>query len=1128
MADLQTIMQALRNADAAGNTADAQRLAMLAQQYQNTPSADPNAPDTGLMTGIANRALAIGEGLTDFLPTVAKAVTGYENPRIYIDAGDDGFQLGDLRTARLMDEKDLPTGTKNPFGFTGREFENAADFLADKREALNYAPKVPWNEVKSNPSPQNVLGFMGEAAITSLPDMAAALISAPAYFASYVAPIAQQRAENDGGRDVTPEDLAYAAVASAGIASAERFGAKGIFGDVYGNVAQRITGAGAREGATEAIQNPLQYAAETVDTQTGFDPIEAVDQAAAGLVGGTGAGVGLRTATEVATGGSMREAEDREAAAALANRLDATAKADSLNPRNVSNRVSTKGARALLDQTHVELSEEIQESYDNLGKAIKKDKTDDAETQRLKRLAKAGLRQAKNKVKNTVGTREMDAVRTLVGNTREGQQLINLMRESNELTTLHNRGLKGGLSKYTDMLAPLSSGSGYNPRPLIEVPTRAALTGTAAINTGGASLVPQAAIYAGGRLVDMVTGKRSNVANFIKNNKDAANLPAATGINIDESRVNQKEPDEKQKKINRQLFDENAPIVGNPNKPSPQLIMHENTGLDRQGIYNAAEEMKADPKYDTIKDELNQVQRSITVGGQIPNINAVAALMAGYLGVRAEQTTRVAPLRQAQIQQGINDNRERIESLRQQAMQDNSLSESDRQLLNDALDDLRRDLGTNPVDTAERIVSSAGALAENKASVTKYLNPYLDRVRQQQKRKKSEPELDYLEPPTETPEDLGFPRRDVDIKFMADRDAAYDLRNRLDSLLGYVFDVPKRDKAAFMEQVKKEGAKRLTDPDGRETLSFINAGKFGEEGLTPEQVEKLAPFLVDFFNFVEGSPDRGVLGSFQAREDSMENVVGGEIEVVDIDQPIGSGKMHIYQFMDTVFHELGHPIEAKSNLRSFLTQLSYLKGPPNPEMDALLEDGMTRQGFKEAVKASKARRPFTWERLTEGLDNYEAVLGFRPLKLEILRQDLRDGVPITGLDMVDAHRQAMELAEQKGRIELTEDRRLDDMVDQLKGAINYLYKPAELGADAVAFYMQDPARLKKMYPDLAKMVRAAVNNSDVAKYITFHSLAGLLGVSGVLSAMQAAIDGDDEDSPGIFRQMLGQGALNAA
>lgn len=62
MADLQTILQALRNADAAGNTADAQRLAALAQKAKN---AQQEAPDTGLMTGIANRALSIGEGLAN-------------------------------------------------------------------------------------------------------------------------------------------------------------------------------------------------------------------------------------------------------------------------------------------------------------------------------------------------------------------------------------------------------------------------------------------------------------------------------------------------------------------------------------------------------------------------------------------------------------------------------------------------------------------------------------------------------------------------------------------------------------------------------------------------------------------------------------------------------------------------------------------------------------------------------------------------------------------------------------------------------------------------------------------------------------------------------------------------------
>ena len=47
------------------------------------------------------------------------------------------------------------------------------------------------------------------------------------------------------------------------------------------------------------------------------------------------------------------------------------------------------------------------------------------------------------------------------------------------------------------------------------------------------------------------------------NNKDAANL-VATGINIDESRVNRKSLTKS--KRNWQLFDENAPIVGNPNK----------------------------------------------------------------------------------------------------------------------------------------------------------------------------------------------------------------------------------------------------------------------------------------------------------------------------------------------------------------------------------------------------------------------------------------------------------------------------------------------------------------------------------------------------------------------------------
>ena len=101
-----------------------------------------------------------------------------------------------------------------------------------------------------------------------------------------MSPIAEKRAENDGRTQPTPEDLAVASIAALGISQAERFGAKGVFGQNAGNVAQRVVGAGIRESGTEAIQNPMQYAVETAGTEKGFDFLEAADQAAAGAVGG--------------------------------------------------------------------------------------------------------------------------------------------------------------------------------------------------------------------------------------------------------------------------------------------------------------------------------------------------------------------------------------------------------------------------------------------------------------------------------------------------------------------------------------------------------------------------------------------------------------------------------------------------------------------------------------------------------------------------------------------------------------------------------------------------------------------------------------------------------------------------
>ena len=146
-------------------------------------------------------------------------------------------------------------------------------------------------------------------------------------------------------------------------------------------------GAGAREAGTESIQNPLQYAAETAGTEKGFDPAQALDEAAAGAVGGFGAGTGLRTGTEVVTAGGLTAPEDAEAAGDLARRMDAN---KNRNPKNVSQSMDTGGARALLDDAHIDISTEISAQEQLLRSRLRIDpKTDSEADIRLKNLGKS-------------------------------------------------------------------------------------------------------------------------------------------------------------------------------------------------------------------------------------------------------------------------------------------------------------------------------------------------------------------------------------------------------------------------------------------------------------------------------------------------------------------------------------------------------------------------------------------------------------------------------------------------------------------------------------------------------------------------------------------------------------------
>ena len=790
MADINQLMTALRNADAAGDTAAAKRLAALIKQAQGgqTQPKPVQAPEPGVMEslgrGIADRATGIAAGITELPDTVAEAVTGFKDPRLLVPGDADQFMGVDWRNigdTKFVENTPDIQKLQNPLGFSGDEFENTGKFLRDVQKDIDYQRITPWNEVKSNPTPQNVLAFMGEAAVTSLPDMAAALLATPAYFASYISPIAEERAKNDGRDQVTPEDLSIAATASLAIAGAERFGAKGIFGGQTGNMVTRPIKAGVKESGTEAIQETTQYGAETAGTQAGFDPAQAADQALAGAVGGFGAGTGLRATTDAVTAIAGQDinaravaedliakgdvlnpklvGNDPQAATELATRLDTIAKANDLNLKDV-NKQSTSGAREAVDKAHIQVSEELKQLAKDLRTQLGITDSDELSVVLDKVMAIAGQRQARNKAKSTVGVEEMQAIKRLTGNTQEGQRMLSLMRQMNELTTLHNSGYVGGVSKITDQLSPIPSNVGYSDRSLIETPTR--ILGT----LYGASVNPvipaiQGAAVIGGRGIDAITGRRSRVATYIKDNinknegikisDDAESVRETRRQETEGIKKANQEQRARAKEIHKSQYEKNGDL------PFLRLdAMLKERGLSPKRAVELLEAMAAaDP---VIAADAQAMIKAIQEGGRTPNMTAVGAAMSTALDQQSTSVTRdKAPMPgaaqaaassaaaprdvSAGYVRGIQDNQAVNTALIEAVDADPTISDDDKAVLIDTLADLRSNLGANPADRAMDIAARAESQVSDPALVEAYVMPYVNRVIGQQPAD-SEPTID--------------------------------------------------------------------------------------------------------------------------------------------------------------------------------------------------------------------------------------------------------------------------------------------------------------------------------------------------------------------------------------------------
>ena len=198
-----------------------------------------------------------------------------------------------------------------PVDTVGKSFaDNALNYERD----IGYAPSTQLGDIADNPL--TIFPFIAERIITSVPDMAAAYVAAPAYVAARTNEILKERVKNDDKTlaEATVGDVAASAAAATFEAMFERFATGRLLpgAGVTGKTAPgRIAKETAIQGGTEFAEEVGAYAGETAGTKRGFDVEEAGLAGLEGMIVGGGLGAGVQTAKEVLGRKASDTPEDR-------------------------------------------------------------------------------------------------------------------------------------------------------------------------------------------------------------------------------------------------------------------------------------------------------------------------------------------------------------------------------------------------------------------------------------------------------------------------------------------------------------------------------------------------------------------------------------------------------------------------------------------------------------------------------------------------------------------------------------------------------------------------------------------------------------------------------------------------
>ena len=674
-------------------------------------------------------------------------------------------------TAKVLGAEDLGQSLQDAVDAPPGQSASSQFMHADKDGsfAYRYLPKAAVEQAGQFAG--SLISRAGGAAaggvVAGPPGAIAGGIAGPMFFEAIqqLGPIALERAKNNGRTEPNREDFIYAAGTSMGVGALNA-----IAPGASGKVKRMLL-----EGVTEGTQSVGEQTGSTINTQKGLevDPRQAL---AEGIIGGSSAGLvdtsisTVAAATNLVKGsGKKKDSEvsdaDTEAQASLAQRLSNIATANKYDLKDID-RSSTKGVRETVDKAHVQYTEELKQLFKDLKDRVKVTDADSLAEVQNKILAEAAYREGRNKTKNTVGVEEMSALDKLAGDTYEGQQAMSLLRQMNQLTEIHNDGYKGGASRVTDQFAPFGlGGEGYDSsRANAEQVLRPLITGGLASATGGASLLPQAAAYGTGRMIDKITGNRSKVNSFVSDNVGNEGIKVGAHPNPESLRERRREEAQaaqeaeiaaqaaaeqraaEEQEANLARVQAGAP----PLMGSPEDVFRDGTGLDRSGLAQVIRILKSNPNTRAAtRRAIEAYETSIATGGRVDFslIRDINALVDQYpqlqqlqarprnQGAATQAVQQQLSQQDANYQRGIENNKAFAQQLQDALAEDNSVLPIHKAHLGEALNQMQLDLGAAPVKRLKAIEDRLAEKGVPTEAAAKYFGPYVERVVAQQEAK---------------------------------------------------------------------------------------------------------------------------------------------------------------------------------------------------------------------------------------------------------------------------------------------------------------------------------------------------------------------------------------------------------